>query len=71
MKSEEHKRHIEVNCLYQEIDNVINELNLELELKDMQKKSPPPAPALVEVTNRDVLVKRRPLRKQPTLEIVK
>jgi ribosomal protein S10 len=48
LKSEEHKRHIEVNCLYQEIDNVINELNLEIELKEIQKKSPPPAPTLID-----------------------
>jgi DNA-directed RNA polymerase subunit N (RpoN/RPB10) len=71
LKSEEHKRHIEVNCLYQEIDNVINELNLEIELKEIQKKSPPPAPTLIDTGSRDINVKRRPMRKQPTLEIVK
>ena len=48
MRSDEHKRHIEINCLYLEIDNVINELNLEIELKEIQKKSPPPAPTIIE-----------------------
>jgi ribosomal protein S10 len=48
LRSDEHKRHIEINCLYQEIDNVINELNLEIELKEIQKKSPPPAPTIIE-----------------------
>lgn len=36
--SEEHKNHIEVNCLYLEIDNVINGLQLDIELKVIEKK---------------------------------
>ena len=69
LKNDEHKKHIEVNCLYLEIDNLINELNLEIELKEIKKKCPP-APA-VDILPRDMNVKRRPMRKQPTLDIVK
>ena len=43
-----------------------NEIN-----KEIQKKSPPPAPTVIDTVSRDINVKRRPMRKQPTLEIVK
>ena len=71
LESEEHRGHIEVNYLYQEIDKVINEMQIDNEIKVIKKnvKQEAPSPPLdIEVACAAPIPKRRPNIKRVNID---